>query len=158
MRNKRQLTQEFVKQYIDYNPLTGKFTKLKSPQRPVGSTSNGYLRICIKGTYIDAQNLAFLIMTGTIPNLVDHKNKNKLDNRWNNLRAANKQLNGLNRDPSYLNTSGYVGVSYNKRQKKWKSYVHLHGRQISLGSFSCPTAAHLARLKKENRLWKLMQG
>ena len=51
--------------------------------------------------------------------LVDHINRNKLDNRKENLRNVTKRQNMLNRnDVISTNTSGYTGVSFNKRTNK----------------------------------------
>jgi hypothetical protein len=75
--------------------------------------------------------------------LVDHINRNELDNRKSNLRIANKQQNGANAELSKHNTSGFKGVSYKADKGKWKSYIAVNGRQIHAGYFN--TAAEAAR-------------
>jgi hypothetical protein len=54
---------------------------------------------------------------------VDHINGNSLDNRRDNLRLVTPQQNAMNRGPQINNTSGYKGVSWNKRSKKWQVSV-----------------------------------
>jgi hypothetical protein len=51
--------------------------------------------------------------------LVDHINRNKLDNRKSNLRLSNKSLNAANSKVRIDNTSGFKGVAYNSDLKKW---------------------------------------
>ena len=42
--------------------------------------------------------------------LVDHKNRNGLDNRRKNIRVTNTRINGRNRSISKNNTTGFTGV------------------------------------------------
>lgn len=65
--------------------------------------------------------------------VVDHKNKNSLDNQKVNLRFATKSQNGMNRGKSSINTSGYKGVFWHKRSKRWYSQIRVNGGLIRLG-------------------------
>jgi hypothetical protein len=67
--------------------------------------------------------------------LVDHVNGNPLDNRRANLRQASKQQNGQNKRRYSSNKSGYTGVSWNKRNRRWIAAIAPAGRQIHLGCF-----------------------
>lgn len=66
---------------------------------------------------------------------VDHINHNTLDNRRSNLRICTNSENQHNRVRSINNTSGYKGVTWNKKTQKWLSRVHLNGICHVLGSF-----------------------
>ena len=68
--------------------------------------------------------------------LVDHIDGDKSNNKINNLRLASKSENGRNRVnlPSN-NTSGVIGVCWDKKAKKWKAFIMINGKQKHLGYF-----------------------
>ena len=75
----------------------------------------------------------------------DHKNGNRLDNRRKNLRICNYSQNNSNRGVNKnVNTSGYKGVSWHIRYKKWKANIRVNGRMIFIGSFDNPKEAYKA--------------
>lgn len=73
---------------------------------------------------------------------VDHINGNGLDNRRGNLRLATGSQNQANRPTTKNNTSGYKGVSWHKKSKKWSARIRVHGKRISLGHYHTPEEAH----------------
>ena len=77
---------------------------------------------------------------------IDHINRNPLDNRKCNLRVCTQFINNQNQSH---NTSGKVGVSYCKRDKMYKSYIKVNGKQISLGMYKDFDNAVNARIKAE---------
>lgn len=65
---------------------------------------------------------------------IDHINADKLDNRRENLRFANCSQNQANRpNLNKNNTSGYKGVSWNKKSQKWRAYITVNRKYIHLG-------------------------
>ena len=66
---------------------------------------------------------------------VDHINGNTLDNRKDNLRICTHKQNLRNQKLSSANTSGYKGVSWNKRDKIWHAYIKVDQKRIHLGLF-----------------------
>ncbi len=66
---------------------------------------------------------------------VDHRNRNGLDNRRANLRIATKQQNSCNRSAPITNTSGFKGVSWHKRHRKWYAHINIEGKRKHLGHF-----------------------
>lgn len=50
------------------------------------------------------------------------------------------------------NTSGYPGVCYDNYHKKWKAYIMIDGKRISLGSYEDKNDAIIAREQAENEL------
>lgn len=75
---------------------------------------------------------------------VDHINGNTLDNRRGNLRLANRFQNAKNRRRDRDSSSGYKGVRFHKASQKWDARITSDGRQIFLGVFDTPEAAHEA--------------
>ena len=66
---------------------------------------------------------------------VDHKNGNRLDVRRKNLRLITHHANTQNLKLSSNNQSGYRGVSWCKRDKRWKAYATIRGKQHFVGRF-----------------------
>ena len=67
---------------------------------------------------------------------VDHRNRNKLDNRRSNLRLCTKSQNNMNQSKRRDNTSGYVGVCWFKPRKKWRVEIRVEGKRIFVGSYA----------------------
>jgi len=68
-------------------------------------------------------------------NCVDHINRNRLDNRKNNLRIVTPQNNSINKGKQSNNTSGHVGVSFDKSRNKYAPHIKLHRKKIFLGRY-----------------------
>lgn len=85
-----------------------------------------------------------LIMNADNKMLIDHIDGNKLDNRKCNLRLATKQENARNSKIPKSNTSQYKNVSFRKDRNKWRSYINISGKQISLGHFETKEEAAIA--------------
>lgn len=73
--------------------------------------------------------------------LCDHKNGNGLDNRRANLRIATTSQNLANRGKTRRNTSGYKGVMWFKRKRKWYARIRVSGKSVHLGYFDDPIDA-----------------
>jgi len=73
--------------------------------------------------------------------LVDHVNRNGLDNRRSNLRSATSSQNSMNRGLRSDNTSGYKGVSWHASSTAWRAVIWKDGLRRHLGPFSNPEAA-----------------
>ncbi len=83
--------------------------------------------------------IIFLWHHGYIPKLIDHKDRDQLNNRIGNLREATLSQNGCNRKPKGL----YLGV----RQVKggiWVSGIKINGNRKALGTFKTAEQAALA--------------
>lgn len=137
------ITQEELKDWLSYDPLTGLFTWKKKPNRNIvigrvaGNANRlGYVRIRVYGKEYLAHRLAWLYEFGCFPDsIIDHENGDPSDNRISNLRLATQKQNLRNRGLSSNNTSGYKGVSWHKSRKKWCSYVEINSRTYNLGSY-----------------------
>ena len=73
---------------------------------------------------------------------VDHINRNRLDNRRENLRFATRSQNQANKGVQTNNTSDYKGVSW--RKGKWEARIQHEGSRLYLGRFESAKDAALA--------------
>lgn len=86
--------------------------------------------------------------------LIDHKNRNTLDNRKENLRVADYQKNSFNKSVRRDNTTGTMGVEFNKRANKWRAKIKYNNVTIHLGYFIDLNEAILNRRVAEEYLFK----
>lgn len=84
--------------------------------------------------------------------VVDHINRNPLDNRKENLRISDKSKNALNSGLWRHNKSGFKGVSWSKSAKKWLSRIQYRGKVIHFGLFKNIRDAINARVSGEKKL------
>lgn len=108
--------------------------------------NDGYRHVRIDGKYYQEHIVIWCMVKGEWPtSIIDHKNEIRDDNSIDNLRLASKCQNAYNTGKWKCNTSGYKGVSLNKKSGKWVAYISLNRQNIHLGSFeslSLAVAAH----------------
>lgn len=139
------LDQETLKQLIHYCPETGVFTWLVQrgggikPGDRAGFVSKGegrgYLHIKVLARKYQASRLAWLYMTGEWPeDLVDHRDRDRANNKWSNLRHATMVQNCANRKIDPRNMLGVKGVS--KCGSKFRARITVEGKLQQIGAFS----------------------
>ncbi len=74
----------------------------------------------------------------------DHIDNNSLNNQRHNLRVCTSVQNMMNRGPTSVNTTGYKGVAWKKREKMYWASIRGNGKRISLGYFKEKIPAALA--------------
>jgi len=84
----------------------------------------------------------------------DHINHNPSDNRISNLREITQQQNVQYQQLSVKNTSGFKGVCWDKRDKKWRAEIMLNKKRIFLGNFDTAEEAYSAYKNKAQELNK----
>lgn len=75
---------------------------------------------------------------------VDHIDGNGLRNTRDNLRLATNPENGRNRRKNTNSTSGYKGVYWQEKAKKWHARIMVGGEHKYLGLFDTPEEAYAA--------------
>lgn len=83
---------------------------------------------------------------GWPPNLLDHRNRNPLDRRIENLRAATHSQNICNTAPRRDSKTGIKGV-YRRNKNSFRAAIMLNGKRTSLGDFRTLDAAAAAYRK-----------
>jgi hypothetical protein len=68
---------------------------------------------------------------------VDHINHDGLDNRRENLRLCTRSQNRMNSLRPKTNKSGFKGVAWNKRNRKWQVQLYKNRRCVYLGLYFC---------------------
>jgi len=141
------MTRDNIKSLFDYKD--GKLywksnrcnNKIKAGQRAGTLHSKGYWHIKINGKYFLEHRLIWSMFKGEcIPSVdliqnLDHIDRDKLNNRIENLRVANKSENGYNTLKKSNNTSGYKGVCWHKVKRKWMAQGRVEGKKVYLGYY-----------------------
>lgn len=79
----------------------------------------------------------------------DHHNRNKLDNRRDNLIPCTQKENQRNCSINTRNTSGFIGVCWDKNRNKWVAQITVDCKNINLGRFIDKDDAIRTRLQAE---------
>lgn len=119
------------------------------------SDNEGYWLVKVNHALYKAHRLVWTIVKGEDPPCqIDHINGDTGDNRIENLRLAfkNETDNGQNRKVGKNNTSGYIGVRWHKRNKKWMAVITVNKKRRYLGYFNAPEEAYNAYLTAKAEL------
>lgn len=156
---KQALTQERLKELLHYEPESGIFTRLKTAGRYVAGAiagsmdDEGYLRISIDGKHYRSARLACLYMTGEMPIEADHINRIRHDDRWENIRQADRRQNAANRKLQRNNTSGFKGISWDKRRNLWGVNATIDGKLRWFGYFDDIELAGLVSSEVRSKIY-----
>jgi hypothetical protein len=140
-----------AQQVFAYDPQTGEIKWLKSRGRvKAGAVAGnvcpmyGYRIIGYEGHNYRAHRIAWLLVHGVWPNIIDHINGDRLDNRLSNLRDGTHAENNMNQaKPKRANP--YLGVS--AFRGKWRAVIQVSGKQKHLGVFNTPEDAAQAYIE-----------
>lgn len=170
------VTQEQLKELLEYQPESGEFVWLaaKSRRVKVGAKAgslrrvNGYTTIRIDGQRYRSHRLVWLYSYGVFPEKdIDHVNGNRNNNCLENLREVSRSENSRNVRMKSNNTSGFTGASLvekkrenGKIDKYWlTTWVDISGRykqklfQISM--YGDAQAKELAIALRESKIQEL---
>ena len=155
------LSQERLKQVLDYDLSTGLFTrKIKTSNSvKIGEVAGmintlGYRVISIDGKLHYGHRLAWLYVHNEHPpHEIDHINECKSDNRICNLRKATSGQNKQNITLKKNNKSGAKGVFWYASRNKWIAYIRKDGKRHSLGYHVNFEDAVKARKMAENKFF-----
>lgn len=137
------LTAERLKLLLSYNPNSGIFHHItdKGPQGRIWSLAgtvckDGYIAITIDRKKHKAHRLAWLYVHGAWPEgQLDHKDRDKSNNRIDNLRPATRSQQIANTEKREGLSSKYKGVAWHKEDKIWRCAIVVNGVRHILGNF-----------------------
>ncbi|OPA84277.1 hypothetical protein BFW86_24345 [Pseudomonas fluorescens] len=161
-------TQEQLKEYVNYNPDTGIFTRLKDaggnqfgckfPRWKAGDVMGtktrrrGNIRISIFGGIWEAHRLAWLYQYGSWPSKnIDHINGDPSDNRIENLRDVPQIDNGRNQKRHSRNKTGANGVHVSSQTGRFIVQFRINGKTTHIGCYDTIFDAVCARKSAEIR-------
>jgi len=164
-----QKTKEFYKALpsldrLDYlfeirgNTLFNRVGRPKAGKGSVAGTlgDGGYMFVCVDYYKYKVHRIVWAIVNRADPGqfIVDHIDRNKLNNNPSNLRLLTKRMNSLNASANTRNTSGIVGVCWYAREQRWVAKGKVYGKTVVLGYFKDKELAAQARNKWELEQWK----
>lgn len=149
------MTQERLKELLDYDPETGAFRWRVANSRAVkvGQVagcikSDGYAGITVDGRRYMAHRIAWFYVYGQFPkHYIDHKNHIRSDNRLYNLREATPSESAAHRG---CWRNGLKGCHLNGR---WQARIRKNSKHIHLGYFDTEQEAHEAYMKAAKELF-----
>lgn len=160
-----------LKDRLEYFPDSGKFFYTESLKnksylrgKEAGSvcgrgskrtSKTNYFTLVINSKRYYLHRLAWIYMTGSWPEkTIDHINGDGLDNRWSNLREADRSQNNSNIALKQNNTSGYKGVSKrNTIKESYRVEIKKGHKYYYVGSYSSAEDAAKAYNEKAKELW-----
>lgn len=138
-----------LRRLFNYSPSTGLVTRrVRTANRHVVGEivgtpgGRGYLQVTVYSRKYPLHCLIWCWLYGTWPTTdIDHKNRDRADNRKVNLRLTTRSENNHNSGLSRRNTSGHKGVCWDKARQQWIAHITTDGKQIFLGRFTDPELA-----------------
>lgn len=144
------LTQERLRQLLEYDTETGKFWWLTTRGPVKAGYEAGhfhiagvkiYVRMTVDYVRYYAHHLAWLYIHGYIPNEIDHWDGDGTHNWLSNLRESTRSQNNANRQTT---GSKLRGAFFDHRVQRWYAKIQVDGRPIWLGHFESAEEAHVA--------------
>lgn len=152
------ITRQRLLEVLEYHSDTGNFTRRQAVRgHAVGTsvgtiTSTGYWAVVIDGKRFKIHRLVWFLETGFWPKELDHKNQNKLDNRFENLREVTRSQNMHNRPAQVNNTSGVKGVTWCAQRNKWQTQLVVNGVVAHFSRHTSKASAVAAYLDATRKL------
>ena len=103
---------------------------------------DGYNLVCLNGKTYRVCRLMLKTFVGESKQLTNHKNSVRHDDRLLNLEYVNHRENSVHGLLKKKRSSKYIGVTYDKRCKKWRARIWFNGVRIHLGLFFNEFDAH----------------
>jgi hypothetical protein len=134
------LTQEYLQSLFDYRDGELYWKNTIAPRAKKGTIAGsvhhtGYKYLKLNGKVIANHRVIFFMHHGYLPKEIDHQDRNRSNNKIENLRAATTQQNALNRTVCNTSKSGIRGVFFNEKINKWMVQLNIDKKQKYFGSY-----------------------
>lgn len=118
--------------------------------------SNGYYQIRYSNKQYYTHRIIWELHNGPIPKdiKIDHIDKNKSNNKIQNLRLASMSQNSSNHSLYKNNTSGYTGVVFDPNKKTWIAQIQYNNKTIRKHGFTSKEDAYRERQNLEIKYHK----
>ena len=113
------------------------------------TNNQGYLSGRYKNCTYSSHRVIWKMIYGTEPNIIDHIDGDRSNNKIQNLRSVDIADNAKNQRLYAVNTSGTSGITWKKINKKWEARISVNGRRVYLGVFSSKQKAIETRKQAE---------
>lgn len=134
-----------LRQLLRYEPETGKLfwkprariwfksdsawkawtTRFSEQEAFTADSGNGYKTGTVLGSIAAAHRVAFAIVEGFNPEIIDHADGDGTNNRWENISNVTPQQNNRNMKLSCRNTSGHIGVRKCRQTNRWVGQIRV---------------------------------
>lgn len=155
------MTRDELLKMFDYDSETGclfwKSSRGCIRMGDIAGSDNGagYQSVRIDGKAYRVHILIWLIETGTLPEFqIDHKDTNRSNNKFSNLRLSTQLENTYNRSMMNTNKSGIKGVHWHANSNKWRAVISVDKKKITIGRFDNLEEAKIAIEAARNKLHK----
>ena len=160
-----------LRELLDYSPVSGEFTWRPRPRemfrtehsfrlwntRYAGKIAGnlapaGHRVVAVAHIQYRSHRLVWLYVHGEpVPDVIDHIDGDRLNNRFTNLRAATKSENSANMRIRSSNTTGIKGVGA-LPNGRFRARIMVNFKQVHLGRFDTLEEAAKARFDAAVRL------
>jgi hypothetical protein len=113
--------------------------------------SDGYIQIRLNYKFYSEHRLIYLLHFNNVPDVIDHVDGNKSNNKIENLRPATKVQNGYNAKKWKNNTSGTKGVCFVRKRNKWRVRLIVKGVEMNFGLFDDLELAQLVAAEARDK-------
>lgn len=113
--------------------------------------TKGYITVSVKSKNYRLHRMIFLWHEGYLPEFIDHDDGNPLNNRIGNLQPITRSQNAMKSKNFKNNTSGFRGVYWDKRKRRWEVMLNANGIRHKLGRFKDKNDAIKARIAGEDK-------
>jgi len=156
------ITQKYLHSLFNYvdGDLVWKVSRQKVAIGTVAGyvNPNGYKYITLDKKRHKAHRLVFMYHFGYLPKEIDHIDRNKLNNRIENLQEISHSDNCKNVGLKKSNTSGIPNVSFNKTKNKYQVRLRINQKTTSFGYYDDLNLAELVAIEARDKHYRLLKG